>query len=74
MSWNIVSRSFGDAPPDAYEAIIGQNVKLVRDGVELKLSKRAGTIIEVRDLIDEVGPDVARFAYLLQSIDSSQTS
>lgn len=56
-----------------YEAIIGQNVKLVRDGAEVKLSKRAGTIIEIRDLIDEVGPDVARFAYLLQSIDSTQT-
>ncbi|MFV0523130.1 MAG: arginine--tRNA ligase [Acidimicrobiales bacterium] len=60
-------------PADDYEAIIGQNVKLVRDGREVKLSKRAGTMIEIRDLIDEVGPDVARFAYLLQSIDSSQT-
>jgi arginyl-tRNA synthetase len=60
-------------PADAYEAIIGQNVKLRRDGQEVKLSKRAGTMVEIRDLIDEVGPDVARFAYLLQSIDSTQT-
>ncbi len=60
-------------PADAYEAIVGQNVKLIRDGDEVKMSKRAGTIIEIRDLIDEVGPDVARFAYLLQSIDSPQT-
>lgn len=37
------------------------------------MSKRAGTLVEIRDLIDEVGPDVARFAYLLQSIDSAQT-
>lgn len=59
--------------PDTYEVIIGQNVKLLRDGQELKLSKRAGTMVEIRDLIDEVGPDVARFAYLLQSIDSGQT-
>ena len=60
-------------PADSYEAIIGQNVKLVREGQEVKMSKRAGTLVEIRDLIDEVGPDVARFAYLLQSIDSAQT-
>lgn len=60
-------------PADSYEAIIGQNVKLLRDGQEVKLSKRAGTMVEIRDLIDEVGPDVARFAYLLQSVDSTQT-
>ncbi len=59
--------------PSTYEVIIGQNVKLMRDGVEVKMSKRAGTIVEIRDLIDEVGADVARFAYLLQSVDSPQT-
>jgi arginyl-tRNA synthetase len=58
---------------DAYEVIIGQNVKLVRHGAEVKMSKRAGNLVEIRDLIDEVGPDVARFAYLLQSVDSPQT-
>jgi len=65
-------QALGHAPED-YEAIIGQNVTLMRDGTEVRLSKRAGTMIEVRDLVDEVGPDVARFAYLLQSIDTSQT-
>jgi len=60
-------------PADAYEAIIGQNVKLMADGKEVKLSKRTGTIIALADLVDEVGPDVARFAYLMQSIDTSQT-
>ncbi len=58
--------------PDQYEAVIGQNVKLVRDGAEVKLSKRTGTMIEIRELVDEVGPDVARFAYLLQSVDTPQ--
>ena len=58
---------------ESYEVIIGQNVKLQRNGQEVRMSKRAGDIIEIRDLIDEVGPDVARFAYLLQSVDSSQT-
>ncbi len=60
-------------PEDSYEVIIGQFVRLVRHGQEVKMSKRAGNIVEIRDLVDEVGPDVARFAYLLQSIDSPQT-
>ncbi len=58
---------------DSYEVIIGQFVKLLRNGKPVKISKRAGNLIEIRDLVDEVGPDVARFAYLLQSIDSPQT-
>ncbi|MEZ5377453.1 MAG: arginine--tRNA ligase [Acidimicrobiales bacterium] len=58
---------------DEYEAIIGQNVTLIRDGAEVRLSKRAGTMVLLADLVDEVGPDVARFAYLLQSIDTRQT-
>ena len=60
-------------PADSYEVIIGQNVKLLRDGVEVKLSKRTGEIVELAELVDEVGPDVARFAYLMQSIDTGQT-
>jgi arginyl-tRNA synthetase len=60
-------------PADAYEVIIGQNVTLMRGGEEVRLSKRTGTMVEVRELIDAVGPDVARFAYLLQSIDTRQT-
>jgi arginyl-tRNA synthetase len=65
-------QALGHAPDD-YEAIIGQNVSLVRDGQEVSLSKRAGTMVETRDLIDLVGPDVARLTYLLQSIDTTQT-
>lgn len=59
-------------PKDSYEAIIGQNVKLLRDGEEVKLSKRAGNMVLLQELVDDVGPDVARFAYLMQSIDTSQ--
>ena len=62
-----------DADPEPYEAIVGQNVTLMRDGRVIELSKRTGTMVEVRELIDAVGPDVARFAFLLQSIDSRQT-
>ena len=62
-----------DHPRDSYEAIVGQNVTLMRDGQVIELSKRTGTMVEVRELIDAVGPDVARFAFLLQSIDTRQT-
>ncbi len=58
---------------ESYEAIVGQNVTLMRDGQVIELSKRTGTMVEVRELIDAVGPDVSRFAFLLQSIDSRQT-
>ena len=60
-------------PAGSYEAIVGQNVTLMRDGQVIELSKRTGTMVEVRELVDAVGPDVARFAFLLQSIDSRQT-
>ena len=39
----------------------------------VKISKRAGNLIELRDVIEEVGADAARLTYLLQSIDSRQT-
>jgi len=59
--------------PSELEVPIVQIVRLEREGREVKLSKRAGDIIELRDLIDEVGADVARLTYLLQSVDSQQT-
>jgi arginyl-tRNA synthetase len=53
------------------EIIIGQSVVLLRAGEEVKLSKRKGDIILLReDVIDEVGPDATRFTYLVQSIDT----
>ncbi|MCY4175495.1 MAG: arginine--tRNA ligase [Acidimicrobiaceae bacterium] len=59
--------------PDSYEAVIGQNVTLRRDGVEVRLGKRAGNMVLVSDLVEEVGPDVTRLVYLLQSVDTTQT-
>src|SRR3546814_15891849 len=59
--------------PAEFEVPLVQIGRLERDGREGKLSKRAGDIIELRDLIDEVGADVARLTYLLQSVDSQQT-
>ncbi len=59
--------------PDTYEALIGQNVTLRRNGVEVRLAKRTGDIVLVSELLDEVGPDVTRIVYLLQSVDTTQT-
>ncbi len=59
--------------PDRLEVVVTQLVRLERDGEEVRLSKRTGDIVELRDVIDEVGPDAARFTYLLQSMDSTPT-
>ena len=45
----------------------------MRDGEEVKISKRTGDIVELDDVIDEVGADAARLTFLLQSIDTPQT-
>src|SRR5437762_6392523 len=55
------------------EVLITQLVKLTSNGVEVKISKRTGDIVEMRDVIDEIGADATRFTYLLQSIDTQQT-
>ncbi|MEX2293750.1 MAG: arginine--tRNA ligase [Acidimicrobiales bacterium] len=59
--------------PVEFEVPIVQMVRLERGGETVKLGKRSGELVELRDLIDEVGADVARLTYLLQSIDSPQT-
>jgi arginyl-tRNA synthetase len=59
--------------PAQLEVEIVQLVDLLQDGEPMKLSKRAGTVVELRDIIDEVGADPARLTYLLQSIDTRQT-
>jgi arginyl-tRNA synthetase len=59
--------------PDELEIILGQLVKLVRDGEPVRLSKRAGDLVLLADLLDALGPDAARLTFLLQSLDSGQT-
>ncbi len=59
--------------PDELEIILGQLVSLVRGGEEVRLSKRAGTLVLLDDLVDAVGSDVARLTFLLQSMDTRQT-
>ena len=60
-------------PAGEPEIVLGQFVKLVQNGKEVRLSKRTGNIIALADILDEVDPDVARMVFLLQSIDSPQT-
>lgn len=52
------------------ECIIYQLVSLKEDGQQLRMSKRAGRIIGLADIIQEVGPDVARFFYLNRKADA----
>ena len=59
--------------PDDLEVVITQLVRLERDGEEVKISKRAGDLITLEELVDEVGADAVRLTYLLQSVDSPQT-
>jgi len=59
--------------PDELEIILGQLVALVRGGEEVRLSKRAGTMVLLDDLVEAVGADVARLTFLLQSLDTRQT-
>jgi len=54
-------------PEDDLEIIIAQLVRLVKNGKEVKISKRAGVFITLEELIDEVGLDAARFFFLMYS-------
>ena len=58
---------------DDLDVRLTQLVKLMSGGLEVKISKRTGDIIELQELVDEVGADAARLTFLLQSIDTSQT-
>lgn len=56
--------------PDTVEVLIGQLVNLVRDGQPVRMSKRAGTVITLDDLVDAIGVDAARYALIRSSVDS----
>lgn len=53
--------------PDFLEVLIVQQVNLLRDGQPLRMSKRKGEFITLRELVDEVGPDCAKFFFLMRS-------
>jgi arginyl-tRNA synthetase len=65
-----VAACFGDDPDRTLEVLIGQMVHLVRDGVPVRMSKRAGTVVTLEDLVDAIGVDAARYALARYSTDS----
>ena len=53
-------------PAESFEVPLVQLVKVVRGGEEMKMSKRAGNFVTLRDLLDEVGVDAARYFFLMR--------
>ena len=62
--------ALGDAP-DRVEVLIGQMVNLVKDGVPVRMSKRAGNVVTMEDLVEAVGVDAARYSLTRFSVDSN---
>ena len=56
---------------DAVEVLIGQLVNLLRDGQPVRMSKRAGTVITMEDLVSAIGVDAARYSLVRSSVDQS---
>jgi arginyl-tRNA synthetase len=65
-----MTAAFGDEPYVNLEILIGQMVNLVKDGHPQRMSKRAGTVVVLEDLVDAVGVDAARYALVRSSVDS----
>jgi arginyl-tRNA synthetase len=53
-------------PPEFFDVALVQLVKVVRGGEEVKMSKRSGDFVTLRDLYEEVGVDAARFFFLMR--------
>ncbi|MFM1864281.1 MAG: hypothetical protein RL677_61 [Actinomycetota bacterium] len=68
-----VAACAGDDSKKNIEVLIGQLVKMTKDGQEVKLSKRAGNIITLEDLVEEVGVDAARYTLSRYPVDSPLT-
>ncbi|MFG2164154.1 arginine--tRNA ligase [Micromonospora chersina] len=65
-----MSACFGDDPDRNLEILIGQLVNLLRDGAPVRMSKRAGTVVTLEDLVDAIGVDASRYALARYSSDS----
>lgn len=60
----------GDNPKYNIDVLIGQLVKIMEGGEEVKLSKRAGTIITLEELVEKVGVDAARYTLIRYPVDT----
>ena len=63
--------AFGDTPHVNLEILIGQMVNLLRHGEPLRMSKRAGTVVTIDDIVEAIGVDAARYALARYSTDSN---
>ncbi|MDO5720343.1 MAG: arginine--tRNA ligase [Actinomycetaceae bacterium] len=63
--------AFGDKPGENLQILIGQLVNLLRGGEPVRMSKRAGTLVTLDDLVDAVGVDAARYSLVRSSMDQS---
>jgi arginyl-tRNA synthetase len=63
----------GDDPAQTLDVLIGQLVKILRDGAEVRLSKRAGTIVTLHELAEEIGVDALRYSLARYPADSPLT-
>jgi arginyl-tRNA synthetase len=61
--------AMGDDPDSNLEILIGQLVNLVRNGEPVRMSKRAGTVVNLEDLVEAIGADAARYALARASVD-----
>jgi len=61
---------FGDDPDQTLEGLIGQRVNLVRNGEPVRMSKRAGTVVGLADMVEAIGADAGRYALARYSSDS----
>lgn len=66
-----MAEAFGDTPGENMQILIGQMVNLVKDGEPVRMSKRAGNIVTLDDLVDAVGVDAARYALVRSSTNTS---
>lgn len=66
-----MTAAFGDVPYVNLQILIGQMVNLVKDGQPMRMSKRAGTVVTMEDLVEIVGVDAARYALTRSSADSN---
>ena len=66
-----VAAAFGDDPTKTLQILIGQLVNLVKNGEPVRMSKRAGTVVTLEDLVEAVGVDAARYSLVRSSVDSS---
>ncbi|BBX62794.1 arginine--tRNA ligase [Mycobacterium saskatchewanense] len=64
-----VAAAFGEDPATV-EVLIGQLVNLVRDGQPVRMSKRAGTVLTLDDLVEAIGVDAARYSLIRSSVDT----